>query len=233
MDGRRRILLERAVNVRDLGGYPRRDGGATPYGRFYRADNMHGLTSGDMEELYGLGLRTVLDLRTPGECAAQPNCFEGFRDVQVLHHSLLGESTDQFTGFGRSLGENYAEMIRRQPELYAELFVLIAGRVQEGGVLFHCTAGKDRTGVTAALLLGLAGVPEEDIIADYALTDVYLRPKVRMFIEHNPEADPALFRALPESMEHFTRTLREQYGDARGYLLSAGMTGEQLDAIWG
>ena len=67
MDGRRRILLERAVNVRDLGGYPRRDGGATPYGRFYRADNMHGLTSGDMEELYGLGLRTVLDLRTPGE----------------------------------------------------------------------------------------------------------------------------------------------------------------------
>lgn len=72
MDGRRRILLERAVNVRDLGGYPRRDGGATPYGRFYRADNMHGLTSGDMEELYGLGLRTVLDLRTPGECAAQP-----------------------------------------------------------------------------------------------------------------------------------------------------------------
>ena len=149
MDGRRRILLERAVNVRDLGGYPRRDGGATPYGRFYRADNMHGLTSGDMEELYGLGLRTVLDLRTPGECAAQPNCFEGFRDVQVLHHSLLGESTDQFTGFVRSLGENYAEMIRRQPELYAELFVLIAGRVQEGGVLFHCTAGKDRTGVTA------------------------------------------------------------------------------------
>ena len=76
-------------------------------------------------------------------------------------------------------------------------------------------------------------MPEEDIIADYALTDVYLRPKVRMFIEHNPEADPALFRALPESMEHFTRTLREQYGDARGYLLSAGMTGEQLDAIWG
>ena len=233
MEGLRRVLLQQAVNVRDLGGYPCAGGGATPSGHFFRADNMHGLSQEDLKKLYDLGIRTILDLRTPGECTGQPNSFAGYRDVQVLNCSLLGESTDQFTGFLRSLGENYAGMIRQNPERYAQLFTMIAQRAGAGGILFHCTAGKDRTGVTAALLLGLAGVPEEDIVADYALTDVYLRPKVRVFMEHNPTANPDLFRAQPENMQHFVETLRQDFGDARGYLLQAGVAEELLERIWG
>ena len=231
MNGLRRIHLQQAINVRDLGGYPT-PGGCTPYGRFIRADNMYGLTDADREFLYQAGVRTVLDLRTPGECQRQPNCFEGWKDVQVIHCSLLGESLDSFTGFMRSLGENYSEMIVRDRDNYRELFEAILEAVPRGGVLFHCTAGKDRTGVTAALLLALAGCEDADIVADYALTDIYLRPKVKLFLQHNPDADPALFRAPMESMDRFTAFVREKFGSARGYLRSLGFTDAQLDTIW-
>ena len=171
MNGLRRINLEQAINVRDLGGYPTPDG-CTPYGRFIRADNMVGLTEADLETLYQAGVRTVIDLRTPGERERQPGSFENWRDVRVVPCSLLGESLDCFTGFMRSLGENYSEMIVRDRDHYRDLFEIILSENQRGGILFHCTAGKDRTGVTAALLLGLAGCEDADIVADYALTDI-------------------------------------------------------------
>ena len=163
MNGLRRINLEQAINVRDLGGYPTPDG-CTPYGRFIRADNMYGLTEADLETLYQAGVRTVIDLRTPGERERQPGSFENWRDVRVVPCSLLGESLDSFTGFMRSLGENYSEMIVRDRDHYRDLFEIILSENQRGGILFHCTAGKDRTGVTAALLLGLAGCEDADIV---------------------------------------------------------------------
>ena len=82
MNGLRRINLEQAINVRDLGGYHTPDG-CTPYGRFIRADNMVGLTEADLETLYQAGVRTVIDLRTPGERERQPGSFENWRDVRV------------------------------------------------------------------------------------------------------------------------------------------------------
>ena len=231
MNGLRRINLEQAINVRDLGGYPTPDG-CTPYGRFIRADNMYGLTEADLEALYQAGVRTVIDLQTPGERERQPNCFENWRDVRVVPCSLLGESLDSFTGFMRSLGENYSEMIVRDRDHYRDLFEIILSENQRGGILFHCTAGKDRTGVTAALLLGLAGCEDAGIVADYALTDIYLRPKVKLFLQHNPNADPALFRAPLESMDRFTAFVREEFGSARGYLKSLGFSDEDLDQVW-
>lgn len=230
----RRILLDRAVNVRDLGGYPTANGGMTPFGRFWRADNMHGLSEADMEKLYDLGIRTIVDLRTPGEVNAQPNCFLNYRDVQVVSCSLLGESTDSFTGFLCSLGERYTVMIERDGPRYVELFDALAEGAARGGVLFHCTAGKDRTGVTAALLLGLAGVPDVDIVADYALTDTYLQPKIAMFLSHAPaDVDPNLFRAQPENMQTFVDFLRERYGTAEDYLRGIGVPEDVLAQIWG
>ena len=231
MNGLRRINLEQAINVRDLGGYPTPDG-CTPYGRFIRADNMVGLTEADLETLYQAGVRTVIDLRTPGERERQPGSFENWRDVRVVPCSLLGESLDSFTGFMRSLGENYSEMIVRDRDHYRDLFEIILSENQRGGILFHCTAGKDRTGVTAALLLGLAGCEDADIVADYALTDIYLRPKVKLFLQHNPNADPALFRAPMESMDRFTAFVREEFGSARGYLKSLGFSDKDLDQVW-
>ena len=138
MNKSRRILLEHAVNVRDLGGYPTAHGKATAFGRFFRADNMYGLSEQEKDRLYQAGIRTIIDLRTPGECSKQPNSFSGYRDVQVINCSLLGESTDGFTGFLRSLGENYSEMIVRDKEKYQELFTHLCQAVLRGGVLFHC-----------------------------------------------------------------------------------------------
>ena len=233
-EARRRIPLDGAWNVRDLGGYPTADGGSTPYGRFFRGDDITALEEPDKEALYRAGIRTIVDLRTPGECERRPNGFEGWRDVQVLHCSLLGADLDGFIGFLRSLGENYCEMIRRDSAYYVDLFALLAEAVGRGGVLFHCSMGKDRTGVTAALLLSLAGVADVDIIADYALTDIYTAEKVRRILANFPDIeDDSMFRARAESMEQFTACLRETYGGARGYLTGIGVPAATLDAIWG
>lgn len=233
----RRIPLNSAINLRDLGGYPTMDGKATPFGRFFRSDNMFDLTPEDMEILVKRGIRTIIDLRTPGEITNQPNCFGDHSDVQVVYCSLLGENINNFVGSGdkgffRSLGENYATMIREGAPYYKELFDLITKGLQRGAVLFHCTAGKDRTGVTASLLLGLAGVYDVDIVADYHLTDVYLQAKVRQFMVAFPDNPPELYAAPITSMEAFLESLHEGFGTAQDYLLSIGVPQEQLDAVW-
>lgn len=197
-----------------------------------RADNMVGLTKADLETLYQAGVRTVIDLRTPGERERQPGSFENWRDIRVVPCSLLGESLDSFTGFMRSLGENYSEMIVRDRDHYRDLFEIILSENQRGGILFHCTAGKDRTGVTAALLLGLAGCEDADIVADYALTDIYLRPKVKLFLQHNPNADPGLFRAPHGEHGPLHCLCAEEFGSARGYLKSLGFSDKDLDQVW-
>lgn len=234
----RRVPLAGAINVRDLGGYPTADGRVTPFGRFFRSDNMNGLGEEDIKTLLGRRIHTIVDLRTPGEVAEHPNSFAEVEGVTLAHCSLLGESTEAFTGtaesgFLRSLGENYAAMIARDGAYYRELFAILAQGVRRGGVLFHCTAGKDRTGVTAALLLALAGVYEVDIVADYALTEVYLKEKVERFIANNPGTPVEIFGARPESMEAFLKSLREEHGGAAAYLAKIGVPQAELDAIWG
>lgn len=234
----RRLALEKAINVRDLGGYPTADGGVTPFGRFYRSDNMSGLTRGDMDKLLEAGVRTVVDLRTPGEVREFPNCFEGEPEVTVEYCSLLGESTENFTGnaqsgFLRSLGESYTAMISRDASYFQELFQILARGVKRGAVLFHCTAGKDRTGVTAALLLELAGVYDVDIIADYTLTQVYLKEKVLRYIANSPSTPVEIFSAKDTSMETFLQVLHTQYAGARAYLRGVGVPDDSIEALWG
>ena len=227
MNGLRRINLEQAINVRDLGGYPTPDG-CTPYGRFIRADNMVGLTEADLETLYQAGVRTVIDLRTPGERERQPGSFENWRDARVAPCSLLGESLDSFTGFMRSLGENYSEMIVRDRDHYRDLFEIILSENQRGGILFHCTAGKDRTGVLCAVLLRASGVHPDDVMADYLATNQVNAASMRAeaaslgagmtdgerailqsFLEARPAYLDAFFAEVDNAFGSFDRYVRE------------------------
>lgn len=226
----RRIPLEKAINARDLGGYPTSVSSYTEYGRFLRTDAIHGLTQQDLETLYNRGVRTVLDLRSAMEQEIQPNDFKGYRDVKVHECPLPTIPSEDFRD---GMGDSYGKMIHSGGDSFKRLFTLIHTGLGDGAVLFHCTAGKDRTGITAALLLNLAGVPDEDIVADYALTEVYLEPKIRMFTEMNPNSNPGIFHAIPQSMQRFLQILHNDFGTARDYLLHIGLTEEQIDGLWG
>ena len=170
----RRLPLEGAHNVRDLGGYPTANGGQTQWHRFLRADYLMELTDADREFLYGYGVRAVLDLRDPSEAAAEP-------DVQIapgmphanfpllsLNMSDSEQVEREFSSKPPSFQTFYDLIIASRANI-AGCLEFIAG-APEGCVLFHCAAGKDRTGVLAMLLMGLAGCDKWDCVSDYIQT---------------------------------------------------------------
>ena len=222
-------LLQGTRNTRDLGVLLP---GCGPR-RLLRSDHLAALTQEDADRLRQWGIGCILDLRRPDEQLRQPT--PAFVPARVVEVTI--DNTPLFTVRRMDptfrLGELYLHMLHVHGPVFARAVHLAAESLRQGqGVLFHCSAGKDRTGVTAALLLGLAGCEDADIVADYALTDIYLRPKVKLFLQHNPNADPALFRAPMESMDRFTAFVREEFGSARGYLKSLGFSDEELDQVW-
>ena len=181
--GPQQLPLARVRNVRDLGGcaYRAEDGsqGETAYGIFLRGPSLRKLTPGDYEYLqeYGEGLKCVVDLRSDFEVGHWPDPYARGRDgVAYVHVQMLDQLNsgkfrdalpDRMSTVYKGLLDNHASSIRRVMES-------IDAFGQDGCTLFHCRAGKDRTGVVAMLLLGLAGVSDEDIVADYAATQRYL-----------------------------------------------------------
>jgi protein-tyrosine phosphatase len=111
----------------------------------------------------------------------------------------------------------------------AEIFHIIAQA--KGGLLFHCAAGKDRTGVVAAILLMLAGVEQPELLADYILTAAYLREPIRKLTEADPDIPAYIVTPRIEFIERFLGSFLECYGDARNYLRSIGISEEETKFI--
>ncbi len=226
--------LTGAYNVRDLGGYDAA-GKKTLPGVFLRADSTAGLTPQDCERLKGAGLALVVDLRSAREAQLEPSAFIQDGGVPVVGIPLLDhiQSAKAQTEFPESLGEMYCQLLDTGRGEFGQIFSLFA-RTQ-GLILFHCTAGKDRTGVVSMLLLELAGVSREQIILDYLLTEERLLPvlqgqlqKIRKMGLNPPEY---LLHATREDIGTALDHLAHGYGSAREYLLGCGVTGEELSAI--
>ena len=249
LDPRRRLALAGAHNVRDLGGYHTQSGYVTCWGRFLRASTMHRLTDDDREALVQYGLRTVVDLRRTDETATEPNVFCRSEQVAYHHLNMIGDEgleTELSLRYGRAMrdrpsAETTADRMafdycgwldKRQPMMRQILQMLAAGQPT---VLFHCAAGKDRTGVTAALLLGLVGVPEETIAADYGLT---ARFSLQSYLAH-PEANPAIHTwedyqreaCPPQAMLLVLAHLAREYGGCDGYMRSVGLREDEIGRL--
>jgi protein tyrosine/serine phosphatase len=168
------IELEGAVNVRDLGGLPTEDGRTTKAGVVLRSDNLQDLSDKDVRRLLELGLRTVVDLRTPSEVEQEgpgPLVGEGLRHVNL----------DLIPGWGaeravphekrhaNDLSHFYMGYLDDAPDAIVTALRVLADP-DSGTAVVHCAAGKDRTGVVCAFALLVAGVPREEVVADYALT---------------------------------------------------------------
>ena len=176
IDPRRGIPVEGAYNVRDLGGYATSDGRQTRWRTLFRAADIHALSPSAQSTLTDAGVRNVIDLRGSQELVEAPSVFKDRPDVQYHPCNMTGDTLINKWGTipvpedsSVRLSTMYSTVIDERGDMVRTILESLA----EPGALpavFHCTAGKDRTGVLAALLLGIAGVQRETIVEDYALT---------------------------------------------------------------
>jgi protein-tyrosine phosphatase len=192
-----RVLpLEGASNFRDLGGYPGHGGRPVRWRRLFRSDQLGALTPADFGALRRVGLARALDFRGAAERAAAPYDLPGIAQYALEIEPTVVQRMQDLSALGQRLSapvvaglmrELYRGLVNDQSHRYAEFFVHLLET--EGPLVFHCTAGKDRTGLAAALVLLALGVPREIVMHDYLLTnEVYRRPPL--------PADPELAEAL-------------------------------------
>lgn len=239
--------IEGAVNLRDLGGFPAREG-RIRHGRVFRSGMTHHITKRGLEALAGTyGVRRVFDLRAPEEIEKSGRA--PFEDAGIAWHHLpvLGtftlrpeERKDALRRFAEgeaSWGTHYVELIERWPHSYRDLFSEM-GSSEGLPAIFHCSAGRDRTGIAAALLLGLLGVSDDDIAADYASTGTHLRPHAKRFMSPDSDlgqrSEEQIQKVLQPRAEHvhdFLVVLKERHGSSEGFLRDAGVEQRALDQI--
>ncbi|MCM3887579.1 tyrosine-protein phosphatase [Frankia sp. R82] len=234
-------------NVRDLGGLPTVDGTLTRYGAWLRADSVQMLTPGDVGVLRdSFGLRAVLDLRAKEEALREGRGLLAQENIAYHHLSFLpGEwvmpDDPRFPAIVRDLNpqdrvEHYLDYLRLAGPAVAAALQVLAG-AGTGPALFHCAAGKDRTGVLAAMLLSIAGVERSAIIDDYTQTNeridrVYARLAERPSYQRQIQADSAGQRScLPEVMAGFLAGVDAGWGSPAGWARAAGVTEGQLQAL--
>ncbi len=233
----RHLDWEGCYNVRDLGGYPTRDGKTTRWGAVVRTDNLARLTEAGRASLIDYGVRSIIDLRRPDEVAEYPNPFAEpvERGIRYTNVSLVDPTRSAPANF-TTLANDYKRILDSFAPAMAEIMREIAN-APSGAVLIHCMAGKDRTGMVAALLLDLAGVSREIIGEDYALSEACLRPLNQEWLKNGPgereERARELERFTPQAevMLEVLSHLDERYGGVEPYLLQAGVSLEEIERI--
>lgn len=235
----RLVALEAVHNFRDLGGYATADGRHTVWRTLFRADGLYRLTPADVVALEPLGLRTVIDLRSAPELSERGRFPVDVHPV-VFHHFPIIDATwaladrpvhDRDEDF---LIWAYQEMLTVGAPRFAAAFAALA-EPDALPAVFHCAAGKDRTGLLAALLLGSLGVSHDDIVADYALTvegmarfRAWAAREWPEWFERMATMPAAFTAALPEAMRHIVEELSAGHGSIRNYVKSIGVSDATL-----
>lgn len=224
----RPIPFTGALNIRDLGGYASTNGRVTQTHRFLRAEGLNRLTGEDQEKLVQYGVRAIFDLRSDYERKETPDpVFPGIvhYDFPLLDRLNSAQAGDQIPN---SMAEVYVGLLQNSGETFAEMLRQML--TVDGCVLFHCTAGKDRTGLTAMLLLGAAGVPRETIVRDYEVSEVYLAPMIEKIIRENL-APAHLLDSKRVYLETALDWIEENAGSIPLYLKQIGLTEKEISGL--
>lgn len=241
MDMSRHLPARGAFNIRDLGGYTSATGKTVAWRRFLRSDSLHRLEDGETDRLHALGLRKVIDLRTPDELANAPNPFAADARVSFANVPLFDDLSPEALSRTRRPGDDplvafYMAAIDTRGAAIRTVMTEIAS-VERGAVLFNCTAGKDRTGIIAALLLGLAEVPHDQIVADYVLTAELIPDLVAEFLElsrargGDTESYARLLRSPDTTMATTLAQIQSKYGSISGYLQEIGLAQNAIKTL--
>jgi protein tyrosine/serine phosphatase len=243
--GRARILnWEGVLNARDTGGIPASNG-TVRVGALVRSGVLNDLTPSGVEALIDHGVRTVIDVRAADEIADYWHRYP-LRDHPVVSYrniSFTAGSEERMRDQVRavySAAESREEINRLDLDTHRHGIAAIVAAIADappGGVLIHCHAGKDRTGLVVAVTLSAIGVSDEDIAADYALSQLVLDQLVEEWFAYmgaSASEQTRLRRLADPSREAMLRTLQhlhERYGGAVPYLLEAGVTQAQIDEL--
>ena len=240
----RHVALSGPLNFRDLGGYQTADGHRTKWGVFFRSDQLSTLTAADATYLVNSGIAYDVDLRMPAEVSAAPDVPQN--DTRFTYVSepitVAAMNPQDILASGAVFDEaalilGYEQTLTTYATTFADVFKKLAAH--GAGSVFHCTHGKDRTGLVAALLLMAANVPDSTIVADYSLTDQYdaadEAAAVATVAASMTAAEAALFGvyfyAPPAVMQGVLTYIRQTYGSAEGYLQTGGLKPEELAKV--
>jgi protein-tyrosine phosphatase len=235
----RRLPLDGAHNFRDLGGYRTGDGRTLRWGRLYRSDALADLSDADLAYLRRLGLRRVVDFRSPGERERDEDRLPETPGLEIALRPIFGDALDpralqdrllsgeaRGAELARLLVEANRAFVTDFGDVYAA-FLRDLADAEELPLLFHCTAGKDRAGFAAAVALLALGVPREAVMRDYLLTNDYSADHTRRVLRlihwaslfrADPEQIRPLFEARPEYLQAAFDTIDAKYGGVDRYL---------------
>lgn len=235
----RLIPFSGVLNFRDLGGYETEDGHHTRWGRLFRSDAMHDLTQDDLEVFRGLGITSVVDLRSVSEVERTGRGLLAGEPLRFVNSPVLSNyQTDESR---TNIDEGY--MSRRYLEYLeagAPAFVRVIDEMTNADnypLVFNCFLGKDRTGVVAALVLSCLGVRRSSIVEDYALT----APRVVLIVEkllRDPllreevtHGNPLLLGARETTMSNFLSAVDERFGGPVAWAMGAGVPEESIERL--
>lgn len=239
----RTLAWDGCFNVRDLGGLETASGRLTRHGAVVRADNIRRLTEAGWQAALEHGIRRVIDLRFAGESPGEDDAHPG---VEVISISLFGrhdpEAAKAFDDrllrtddIGAVFTAGYIRTLERAPHRVAEAVAAVADANEDYGVLIHCFAGKDRTGIVTALLLDVAGVPGEAIADDYAASAANMGGLFDAWVAQARDDDERTTRARsalsPAATMEAVLAWLDGVGGSRAYLADAGLAAEQLDRL--
>jgi protein-tyrosine phosphatase len=252
------VKLEGARNFRDIGGYPTTDGKHVKWGRVFRSDALHNLTDGDYETLSKLGIRTVCDFRSEIERQREATKWRATPSAEILVLDIMAanparaneDPTKSFMarlmqpGFDASkaaamMADSMGEMATTAGPLYGKMIKRILE--VDAPLVYHCTAGKDRTGLATALLMKTLGVKDEAIYEDYLLVNKLVPPEMMAANLKRMEAmlgkvDPELMRPLMgtrrEWLEGAFQTIEKQHGSFKNYRVKVmGVSDKDVRAL--
>jgi protein-tyrosine phosphatase len=233
----RRLDWPDCRNTRDLGGLPV-DGGVTRSGVLVRSDNLRSLTAVGLEAMVAYGVTAVIDLRSESEVAKSPSPFAapepgGALPPTYSHMPLIDDATMLKLAEADDMFDRYLMMLEHRAPAFSEVFTTLART--EGTVAFHCFAGKDRTGMVAAMGLALAGVDVDSIAADYAETDAQMATRYAEWLAAaTPEELDAMrddLQCPPERILGVLEHLDRRWGGVEGYLRTAGMAAADITRL--
>ncbi len=228
MEAQRRYILENIVNCRDIGGYPSKYG-CTKFGRFIRGGTVDRPTESDIGTLRELNISTVIDLRGDFEFNNQPNGMERLTD-NVNHVSLYELNVAEAKDMKMTITEVYEYIVDNYKENICKALKAVAN-APEGAVFYHCFLGKDRTGILSMLLLTIAGVSEDDIVADYQLTYTYLENYIHTHADSLWDTNAEMHYSLPQTMRALISYVKEKYGSIAEYIKLTGISDEEIEKI--
>ena len=233
----RRIVLEGAVNFRDQGGYPTENGRFVKWRRLFRSDSLHDLTESDVQTITGtLGLTTIVDLRSINSVLEDGRGLLALSGIAYHNYPFLERRGIEPPTSGSDPGERltaiYQWILLNAGTLMAQAFNALAQDVNQPA-LFHCNAGKDRTGVLGATLLSVMGVSREDVVADFLMTNEVI-DGILARIKKMPGFQDSTrdgIMAPQSAIEKFLDVMQREFGGPESYLLRHGVQQETMNGF--